>query len=129
MSFKEVVTMFAERSGMTLLPKVGMRVCGGKQVYVFGDSVRVYLDQGVAYAYDDAEGGGGQWEPVALETLLDRAKAHVPAVPGGGRTGKAQKKHVGSKAAKAAKGKQAAAAAAAASAAAAANVGFDDGMD
>ena len=87
MRFKEVVEQFAEQQGVPFLPKPGVRH-NGKQVYSFGGACRIYLDQGVAFA-EPARGGnsGGDavdWEPVALEKLLERFNRHVKASSAGG---------------------------------------------
>jgi tuftelin-interacting protein 11 len=67
-SFKEVVEEFAQRNGVTFLPRMG-RLQEGKQVFQFGKS-SCFLDQGVVFMMKKKGNGQSSWDPIALDEML-----------------------------------------------------------
>ena len=67
-SFKEALEQLAEDNDLLFLPKVGKQE-KGKQVYTFG-KISVFLDNRLVYAMS-----AGEWAPIALDELLEVAKA------------------------------------------------------
>jgi tuftelin-interacting protein 11 len=69
-TFREVVEDFATAESIPFQPRSGARsMVDGKQVFLFGD-IPMYLESDVIFVHE----GSNQWEPLSLESLLDRAK-------------------------------------------------------
>lgn len=80
-AFKELVTTFAERNGVSFAPKVGRMAEGGQQLWQFGRCL-CFLEQSVVFVAVESNqphpstvsSAGRKWVPVDLEELLKMAQ-------------------------------------------------------
>ena len=67
MSFREIVERRAEENNLEFVP-IPNKTFEAKQVYRFG-RVQIYLDRNVLFINEN-----GQWIPVSLNSLIDKAR-------------------------------------------------------
>lgn len=73
MSFKEIMTQFAAMNGLLFMPNAKRGTVDGKQVYTFGKA-SIYMTKDCVYVYEQLAAGNGNWRPIALQDLLERAQ-------------------------------------------------------
>ena len=73
-TFREVVEDFCLQESIPFVPRTtGARThVDGKQVFLFG-RIPIYLDSDVVFVHE----GQDRWEPISLESLVERARAEV----------------------------------------------------